>query len=238
MTDLKKLLKQYACIAKSIRQKLQKEIDAIEENEHIQRIGGNCFVVQFSELQKWNVMSAEFYVLLGGFGRPAEPVQHNVDYVITAISVAVFLYDQPHIFHTLTVFIAGINNINAGGVDTAVTENVGELGNILFNAVKSAGEQMAQIVGKHLLRIHVCLLAKPFHFPPYIRAAHRFAASSDEYSARAYFLRLRIAEQLLPQFTDNKYRSCFAFEGNNRFSVFYSFNSDILQLAHTDTRTA
>ena len=69
--------------------------------------------------------------------------QHNVDYVITAISVAVFLYNQSHIFHTLTVFIAGINNINAGSIDTAVTENVGELGNILFNAVKSAGEQMA-----------------------------------------------------------------------------------------------
>ena len=70
-------------------------------------------------------------------------VQHNVDYVMTAIFVAVFLYDQPHIFHTLPVFIAGIHNINAGGVDTAVTENVGELGNILFNAVKSAGKQMA-----------------------------------------------------------------------------------------------
>lgn len=75
MTDLKKLLKQYACIAKSIRQKLQKEIDAIEENEHIQRIGGNCFVVQFSELQKWNVMSAEFY----DFSIQKERLKHVLD---------------------------------------------------------------------------------------------------------------------------------------------------------------
>lgn len=69
--------------------------------------------------------------------------QHNVDYVITAIAVAVFLYDQPHIFHTLPVFVAGSNNINAGGVDTAVTEDVSEFCNILFNTVKSAGKQMA-----------------------------------------------------------------------------------------------
>ena len=59
--------------------------------------------------------------------------------------------------------------------------------------------------------IHACLLAKAFHFPPNIRAAHWFATSGDEDSARTYFLRLRIAEQFLPQFTDNKYRSCFTF---------------------------
>ena len=80
---------------------------------------------------------------MSGFAQSADPIQHNVDYVITAISVAVFLYDQPHIFHMLSMFVAGSDNINAGGVDTTVTENIGKLGNILFNTVKSAGEQMA-----------------------------------------------------------------------------------------------
>ena len=61
MADLKELMEQYAVAAQSIRLQLKKEIEGIEENEHIQRIGGGCFVVQFSELRNWNVMSAEFY---------------------------------------------------------------------------------------------------------------------------------------------------------------------------------
>jgi len=51
-----------------------------------------------------------------------------------------FLYYQPHIFHTLTVFVAGGDNINPCSVDTAVTENISELGDVLFNAIKGTGE--------------------------------------------------------------------------------------------------
>ena len=47
-----------------------------------------------------------------------------------------YLYDQPHLFHTLTVFCPGRNDINSCCVDTAVTENVGKLCNILFDAIK------------------------------------------------------------------------------------------------------
>ena len=50
-------------------------------------------------------------------------------------SDGVFLYNQPHIFHTLTVFRAGADNINARRVYTAVAEDVCELGDILFNSV-------------------------------------------------------------------------------------------------------
>ena len=49
-----------------------------------------------------------------------------------------FLYYQPHIFHTLTVFIAGSDNINSCGVDTALPENVCELGNVLFDTIESS----------------------------------------------------------------------------------------------------
>ena len=82
--------------------------------------------------------------------------------------------------HSFAVFITGGHDVNTGGVDTAVTENIGELGNILFNAVKSAGKQMPQIMREHLLRIYACLLAKPFHLPPDIGAAHRSARSCNE----------------------------------------------------------
>ena len=78
--------------------------------------------------------------------------QHNEDYVISAVFGGYFsirrsrhsakLYYQPHIFQLLSVFIAGSDNINSCGVDTTVTENISELGNVLFYAVECSCEQM------------------------------------------------------------------------------------------------
>ena len=48
-----------------------------------------------------------------------------------------------HILHPLAVLRAGGDDINAGRIDAAVTENVGELCNVLFDAVKHPGEQVA-----------------------------------------------------------------------------------------------
>ena len=47
-----------------------------------------------------------------------------------------FLYDQPHMLHPFAVLIAGGDDINAGGIDTAVTENIGKLGDIFFDPIK------------------------------------------------------------------------------------------------------
>ena len=41
------------------------------------------------------------------------------------------------------MFSAGGNDINASSVNTAMAENIGKLGDILFNAVKGAGKQVA-----------------------------------------------------------------------------------------------
>ena len=96
-------------------------------------------------------------------------MQHNADYVLSRRSGRLFSYNQPHIFHAFAVFDAGGNDVNAGSVDTAVTENVGELGNIFFDTVKHSCKQMAQVVRKNFLRIDTRTFAKAFHFPPDIR---------------------------------------------------------------------
>ena len=118
---------------------------------------------------------------------------------------------QVHIFHTLTVFIASGDNINSCGVDAAVTENVSELGNILFDTIEGSCEKVAQIMGKYLLWIYPCLLTKAFHFTPNVGSAHWLAISSYEYRTRSNLLLCCIAEQFLLQFSYNKYRACFAF---------------------------
>ena len=103
------------------------------------------------------------------------------------------------------MFIAGGDNINSCGVDTAVSENIGELGNIFFDTVKGTCEQVTKIMGKHLLWIYPRLLTKAFHFTPNVGSAHWLAASSYEYSARCDFLLCCIAEQFLLQFSDDEY---------------------------------
>ena len=58
-------------------------------------------------------------------------------------SQAVFSYHQPHILHPPAVLFAGRYDINAGCVDAAVAEDVGKLGDVLLDAVKRAGKQVA-----------------------------------------------------------------------------------------------
>ena len=55
---------------------------------------------------------------------------------------------------------AGADNIDPRGVDTAVTENIGEFGNILFDAIKHAGEQVPQVMREHLVRIDIRFFTK------------------------------------------------------------------------------
>ena len=59
------------------------------------------------------------------------------------------LNNQVHIFHTLTVLGAGGNDINAGCINTAVTEDVSEFGDVFFDSVKGAGKKVPQIMRKH-----------------------------------------------------------------------------------------
>ena len=117
----------------------------------------------------------------------------------------VFLYYQPHIFHPLTVFGASADDIDAGRVDTAVTENVGKLGDVFLDTVEDAGEQMTQVVRKHLVRIDVCFFAKGLHIPPDVCPADRLATARDEDTARFDPLLRHIAEQFLLQFPHDEH---------------------------------
>lgn len=62
-------------------------------------------------------------------------LQHNMDYVAAA-DLGRFLYYQPHPLHPPAVFRTGADDIDAGGVDTAVAENIRQLCNVFFNSVK------------------------------------------------------------------------------------------------------
>ena len=102
-----------------------------------------------------------------------------------------------HIFHTAAVLGAGGDDIYAGGVDTAVPENIRKFCYILFNAVKYPCEQVAQVMRKHLLRIDICLYTECFHLSPDIRAAYGFACAGHKNHTAFNSLLCCIAEQFL-----------------------------------------
>ena len=78
------------------------------------------------------------------------------------------------------MFCTGSDDVDPGSVYIAMTEDVGELGNVLFNAIEGACKQMAEIVGKHLIRRYPRLLTQCFHLTPDIASAHRLAGFRDK----------------------------------------------------------
>ena len=56
---------------------------------------------------------------------------------------AAFLYYQPHIFHMSAMLVAGRDYVNSRGNDAAMTENICEFDNVLFDTVKGACKQMS-----------------------------------------------------------------------------------------------
>lgn len=141
-------------------------------------------------------------------------------------------------FHTLTMFRAGRDNIDPRRVDATVSENVGELGNIFFDTVEHPCKQMAKIVRKHLFGIDLCFNAEVFHFPPDVGPTHRLSCAGDENRACRYLLLGYIPKQFLLQITDDKNASCLAFERNGRFAFSDGFHGDELQFADADSRSA
>lgn len=71
------------------------------------------------------------------------------------------------------MFCAGCNDVDPGRIDTAVTENVGKLGNVLFDSIECSGKQMTKVVRKHLVGRYPRLLTQRFHLTSDITSAHR-----------------------------------------------------------------
>ena len=88
-----------------------------------------------------------------------------------------YLNDEAKTLDLLAVLLAGGHDIDSGSVDTAVAQNIGQLSNVLFDSVKSPGEQLSQIVGKDLAALDPGFIAKPFHGRPDGTPVQRFACS-------------------------------------------------------------
>ncbi len=61
MAGLSESMKRFFLLRNEIRQNIRLEIGKINVEKERKRYGEQCFIVKFSELQNWNVMSPEFY---------------------------------------------------------------------------------------------------------------------------------------------------------------------------------
>ena len=61
METLTQMMVRYTSVAKSIRAKLMKDIDAIPENPNIKRLDICCFTVRYTEVLKSKMLCAEYY---------------------------------------------------------------------------------------------------------------------------------------------------------------------------------
>ena len=124
---------------------------------------------------------------IGMYNNIASP--HNSNYV-----VFLFLNHQPHPFDLPAVLGAGGHNIDPGGIDAAVSKDIRQLGNILLNAVKSTGKELAKIMRKDLGRIYFRRMTQSFHLLPDVATIQGFSGPGNENCAASDTALLRITQ--------------------------------------------
>ena len=130
------------------------------------------------------------------------------------------------------------HNIDPGGVDTAVSQNICQLGNVLFDAVEGPGEELPQVVGKHLAFPDTGGFAQLLHQPPDPAAVERFAVSAHKDRARSDAPALCVIQQDIFQLAWNKNRPGLAFAIDGDLTPAYRLNGEELQFRHSDTCSA
>ena len=127
------------------------------------------------------------------------------------------------------MFDAGGHDINPGGVDTAVTQDVGKLGDVLLDTIESSSKELPQVMGKHLGFFHTRNLTKLFHLPPNSTAVKRFSALANKDRPGRDMLVLSIIQQQFSQLARHEDRPSFAFAVHRYFATPHRFNGKIPQ---------
>ena len=128
------------------------------------------------------------------------------------------------------MFGSGGHDVDARGVDAAVAEQIGKLGDVLLYLIKSPGKELPQIVRKHLVRIYVCLCAKPLHGCPDVAAVQRLAGSGSEDAPASDPGAVRVLQQELLQSLRDQNAPHFALARDRNFAAPDGLHRKILQL--------
>ena len=106
------------------------------------------------------------------------------------------LGDQPQLIQGPGMLGAGGDEVDAGGLDAAVAQQVRQLDDVPAGPVEHHSKQVPQIVGEHLARVHPGVPAQPLHLRPDLPAAQLFSAFGAKDCTGGGFLFLGVLEQL------------------------------------------
>ena len=128
----------------------------------------------------------------------------------------------------------GSDQINTGGLDAAVPEKVGQLGNVFACLVKDRSKQMAQIMRKYLMRVYTGMFAQGLQLSPNLPAAQFLSAFGAKNRAGSGFLFLSKLCQLSTQFARQQNHPDLPFERDFRLALADGLYGDIRHLADPD----
>ena len=84
---------------------------------------------------------------------------------------------------------AGGFDVDSGGFDAAVAQDICQRGDVFLDFIEAAGEQVTHVVGIDFRGVHLRRVAQALHHAPDIAAIQRFsAAASEDRAARDFFL--------------------------------------------------
>ena len=128
------------------------------------------------------------------------------------------------------MLLPGRHDIDSGGFDAAVAENIRQFRHVFGDLVKRSGEELAQVVREDLGRGDPGGLAERLHLGPDVAAVQRFAAPGPEDNPGGDLTVPRIAEQRLFQFAGQKNGPAFLFAADGYLSGFHRFHGEVFQL--------
>ena len=138
-------------------------------------------------------------------------------------------YDEAELFHLPLVLRATFHDINAGGVDAGVTEDVSQFRYILLHPVERHGEEVAEVMRKNLAAAHAGGVAQPLKLLPDVGAVQRLSVSGDKYGTGSDVRFAAVSEQFLSQILRNQDNAPLALAIHNRASVPEGFHGDEAQ---------
>ena len=149
-----------------------------------------------------------------------------------------YLYDVPQSFYFPAVLHTGGHDIDSGGVDAAVAQNVSQPGNVFFKTIEGTSKQLAQIVWKHLAGLDPGLFAQSLHLRPNIASIQRLSASGDKNRAGTDAVFLCECQQQTAQLSRQQNGSGLTLTANGNLAAADALNGEKPQFTDPDARSA
>ena len=83
----------------------------------------------------------------------------------------------------MAVLGAGGHDVDPGGINATVPQNIRQLRNVLLNAIKSPCKELTEVMGKDLGGIDTRCLTQPFHLCPDVASVQGLTGSCHKDNA-------------------------------------------------------